>query len=166
MNLRKCAKRSLDTSITGFSTIFLETGEVIIKFTSGGVAIERLVSGNSRLLALKHLLHLLLLLLEEGTDNAAANALVAARTSVCPGDALLATGHGFELEGANGGDSGESLLAVSALGGISNLSDLVANDLATGGLHGHKAVRPSAEGVSPGVCVASVLHHFLTKSKG
>lgn len=85
-------------------------------------------------LVLEHSLDNGSLLNQESSGNSLLNAGSAARTTVSPVDGLLTLGKGSVLTGSEDGDTRESKTTVTALGGRSNLLQVVNDQLASGSL--------------------------------
>lgn len=90
-----------------------------------------LLLGSSSTLALQNLLHDLLLLDEEGTDDAVAHAAGATRATIGTGDTLAALGELAVFAGTQGGNAVQLYTAVTAFGNTSTLVDIQVGKFAT-----------------------------------
>ena len=107
---------------------------------------------------LQDLLDDLLLLDQEGADDAVANAVAAPGTAVGALDGLLGLGERSILAGAEGGDAGELGAAVTALGSSTALLDVKDTVLAAGSLDDPGPVGPGVVGVATAVGNALASH--------
>lgn len=92
----------------------------------------RLLGLGSRLLGLQDLNDDLLLLDEEGAQDALPQAAVAQDSSVGPADGLLALGHAWPLAGPARPDALQLVLALATLGHITALLHVLVDQAATG----------------------------------
>ena len=112
-------------------------------------------------LLLEHLLDDLLLLDEEGPDDAVADALVAAGSAVGAADLPLPLLEVLEVGGLVVLDAGEGGVAVSAVGALVLLGDDVGGVAASGGLHLCYEVRPGGVRVTRALLDSAVRHFVL-----
>eukprot|EP00013_Stygamoeba_regulata_P029544 CAMPEP_0177647638 /NCGR_PEP_ID=MMETSP0447-20121125/10406_1 /TAXON_ID=0 /ORGANISM="Stygamoeba regulata, Strain BSH-02190019" /LENGTH=128 /DNA_ID=CAMNT_0019150235 /DNA_START=185 /DNA_END=571 /DNA_ORIENTATION=- len=100
------------------------------------------------LAALHHVLHDLLLLGEESTNDALTNAATAAVATVGARHALLALGHVSGLAGAEVGNTVNLTSAVTALDTLDKLLLVLVGESSTGGLHNLDEVGPGVVAVT------------------
>merc|ERR1740123_281478 len=114
---------------------------------TSGLALLGLLAAGLLLLLLrellrKDLLHALLLLDEEGAQDARADAVPAARAAVGPGDTAEALLDAAVLHGPQCRDTQDLAAAVAAARELALLLEVVGGQLPTGGLHPLDLVRP------------------------